>query len=558
MTMRQKNIIEMFHNHSNIILLLAIVFLGTFFRLYKLSSKSLWQDEIGQVLAASQSTINDVLIEILFHLSPPLDYIILHFVLHIGNNDFIVRLPAAIFGILSIFLIYGVSKTLFSEKEGLISALLLSTSPMAVWYSQEARMYSLFMFLSLLSLFFFIKALQQNRIIWWFGFIIFTVLALYTHYFSFFILLIEIVFFVILLIKNRYFKEKGKFSKNIKKTTIWYFFSSLILIFELFYFCLDLLLSQTDGFKKDLWYGLSANMSFFKSIFSVLSIYSLDVKCLLGISDITGSIIITGIYILFLILFIFGIIKFTERDIDQTILLFLWVFLPVVVSFIVSYYQDGPITTTKNMIFILPAFLMLISKGLINISIWINYIIETQNHRIIKKNNTTNSKCVICLTLLVIVVILNIAAIGQGYTIQKQDMKGIGNYLSTNIRSGDVIVTFRDSTNHLKFYYTGDDVDIIVLQEKIPDNEFFDYMTSNYKKIWFVSSPYIGVNPEILEWLNSKCTLERESYSFDSRMLGAIYSIEVEYAVNNRSLNKTDVLKKGRIGKSIYTRKTIS
>ncbi|MDW7777261.1 MAG: glycosyltransferase family 39 protein [Methanosarcinales archaeon] len=547
--MTQKNVIKMFQDHFNIISLLIIVSLGTFFRLYNLSSKSLWFDEIGQVLVASKSTINELLIEILFHLSPPLDYIILHFVLYIGKNDFIIRLPAAIFGILSIILIYWVSKTLFSEKEGLICALLLSTSPMAVWYSQEARMYSLFMFLSLLSLFFFIKALQQNKIIWWFGFIISTVLALYTHYFSFFILLNEVVFFAILIIKKRYFKEEGEISKNIKKTTGWYFFSSLIIILESFYFCLDLLFSQTDGLKKDLWYGLSANISFFKSIFSALSIYSLDVKSSLGISDITGSIIITGIYILFLILFIFGIIEFYEKDIDQTILLFLWVLLPVVVSFVVSYYRDEPITTTRNMIFILPAFLMLISKGLINISEWIDNIIETLNHNNINENNSTNYRLIICLALLIIVLIVNVVAIGHGYTIQKQDMKGISGFLSANIRSGDVIVTFRDTTDHLGYYYTGYDVDRIVLPEKIPDAEFIYYVKSNYKKVWLISSPYMGVNSEILNWLNSNYTLERGSYSSNPRMLGAIYSVDGEYAMNNYSLNESDVMDMGRMSR---------
>jgi len=182
-----KNIFEKI-NYSNVILLM-ILFIGSFLRIYKLDYKGLWLDEIIEVTTADSNTIAGVLESTTQHLSPPLGLIIPHFFLQFGNNDFIARLPSVIFGILSIVLIYTVAKSLFGIKEGLISALLLSISPFHIWYSQEARMYSLFVFFSLLSILFFYKGIVDNEKKMWYGFIISTTLNIYTHYFAFFMIL---------------------------------------------------------------------------------------------------------------------------------------------------------------------------------------------------------------------------------------------------------------------------------------------------------------------------------------------------------------------------------
>ena len=129
--------------------------------MHSLGSKRLWFDEIGEAVVA-KTIIPDLLPPyiatvqgIYYHLSPPLDYIILHFFLGSGTSEFFIRLPAAIYGILSILVIFLVGKEMYGVKEGLICSFLLAICPKAIYYSQEARMYSLFLLLSLLSLFIF-------------------------------------------------------------------------------------------------------------------------------------------------------------------------------------------------------------------------------------------------------------------------------------------------------------------------------------------------------------------------------------------------------------------
>ena len=181
-----------------LIIFLLILSLGTFLRLHSLGSKSLWLDEIGEVLVA-KTIIPDLLPSniatiqgIYYHISPPLDYIILHFFLVFGKSEFFIRLPAAIYGVLSILVIFLVGKEMYSEKEGLICSFLLAICPKAIYYSQEARMYSLFLLLSLLSLFIFHRINKScNTWKYWVLLTIVNTAIIYTHYFGFFVLLIE-------------------------------------------------------------------------------------------------------------------------------------------------------------------------------------------------------------------------------------------------------------------------------------------------------------------------------------------------------------------------------
>src|SRR5205823_8653991 len=83
---------------------------------------------------------------------PPLYYAVVHFFLTLGTSEIVLRLPSVLFGTASLALMFIVVTPLLGNRVALVSAGLLAISPFHVWYSQEARPYSLFLFLSLLSL----------------------------------------------------------------------------------------------------------------------------------------------------------------------------------------------------------------------------------------------------------------------------------------------------------------------------------------------------------------------------------------------------------------------
>jgi uncharacterized membrane protein len=77
-----------------------------------------------------------------------------------GDSEFAVRFLSLFFGVLTVPLLYALARRLFApipgsqgsgQGVGLIAALIAMVAPLYVWYSQEARMYTLITFLLLLS-----------------------------------------------------------------------------------------------------------------------------------------------------------------------------------------------------------------------------------------------------------------------------------------------------------------------------------------------------------------------------------------------------------------------
>jgi hypothetical protein len=112
----------------------------------------------------------------------PLRPIILYCFMFLGRNEFILRLPSLLFGIGCLFLIYQLGRLFFGTKVGLLSAFLLSVSLWHIKSSSLPDMYTLFVFLSLLSVFFFYKTLKEYSVGSQIKFILFSILAFYSFY----------------------------------------------------------------------------------------------------------------------------------------------------------------------------------------------------------------------------------------------------------------------------------------------------------------------------------------------------------------------------------------
>ncbi|HEY0404271.1 MAG TPA: glycosyltransferase family 39 protein [Pyrinomonadaceae bacterium] len=193
------------------LILLLILALGAALRLVNLGSDSIWLDEaysiqfarlpLPQLLAETASS--DV--------HPPLYYLLLHFWIKLcGDSEAGARLLSALFGLLAILMIYFVAALLFDRATGLLSALLLSLSLFHIEFAQEARMYSLLAFLSLCSLYFFLKLFDETkrrRALHIIGYLLTTSLLMHTHVYGFFIIIAENLFFFALCFSRREFKR---------------------------------------------------------------------------------------------------------------------------------------------------------------------------------------------------------------------------------------------------------------------------------------------------------------------------------------------------------------
>ena len=183
------------------LILSALVLLGLALRLFHLGSQSLWYDEGYSVYLAGKGLVQ-ITVETAKDIQPPLYYYLLHgWMLLVGNSEAAVRSLSLLFGLLSLPLFYLLGRQLFSHRTGLLSAGLAALSPLYIWYAQETRMYTLLVALTLWSSYLLWLALTEQDPLWrkrkWAGAVVALVLALYTHYFAFFVLVFQVLYVLI-------------------------------------------------------------------------------------------------------------------------------------------------------------------------------------------------------------------------------------------------------------------------------------------------------------------------------------------------------------------------
>lgn len=164
--------------------LIVLFSFGLFLRGYGLGSKSLWYDE-AFVLHESQKAF-----AALFNVNnegvhPPLYRFIMHFWLYLGRGETLARAPSLIFSALGIIAGYKTAKLIFDKRIGLYTAFFIAVSPFHIYYAQEIKGYSLLFLSSLLSIYFFLKGIKGNKAGSWPGYVFFTAISIYTHYFGF-------------------------------------------------------------------------------------------------------------------------------------------------------------------------------------------------------------------------------------------------------------------------------------------------------------------------------------------------------------------------------------
>lgn len=181
-----------------------ILVLSLCLRLYHLSSRPLYGDEPFHTVEVATHSLGHITTTNLGSTFYPL---LVHLSLPLGTAETAARLPAALFGFLSVLAIYLLARRFFSKKEGLIAAFLMSVSTYQIYFSQQARAYTGFLLFSILSLDFFWRALHQGRVRFWLLYILSTAIGIYFHFI--FLLVIPIhAFFALLLIFIRRVQKK--------------------------------------------------------------------------------------------------------------------------------------------------------------------------------------------------------------------------------------------------------------------------------------------------------------------------------------------------------------
>ena len=192
--------------------MVIIILLSLFLRLYDLND-GLWIDEIltyvnyaklpyGEIITTFESENQHFLYSILAHTS----------FLLFGESAWSLRLPAVLFGVGSILALYLLGREVANEREAILSALLLTFTYYHVWFSQNARGYSGLLFWALLSSWFLVRGLREDRPWLWVGFAFSAALGIYTHLTMVFVVVGQFLVYLANLYIRRRAEWRGRWS----------------------------------------------------------------------------------------------------------------------------------------------------------------------------------------------------------------------------------------------------------------------------------------------------------------------------------------------------------
>lgn len=161
---------------TSLLLLAAITAVALALRIANLGS-DLWLDEITPLLDYGQASVGQVLVSYISSNSHLLNTLLVKvFVATFGEHEWIVRLPAALFGVGAVPVAYAVSRLALTRIESLCVSLLLAVSYHHVFFSQNARGYAAYLFFTLLSTVLLVRALREDQPRDWALFAVATVL----------------------------------------------------------------------------------------------------------------------------------------------------------------------------------------------------------------------------------------------------------------------------------------------------------------------------------------------------------------------------------------------
>ena len=238
------------NNKKSISLLFLVLIIVTGFELYNLTAVALWHDEAFSGLLP-QYNLKEMMYRIGLDVHPPLYYLLLKgWVMILGNTLFTLRLFSVFFGVLTVIVLYLFLKEVFeNQKLALFSSILLAFNSFFIQFVIEARMFTLGIFLVVLSSFFLLKALKNKKWSWWLLYSLSVSFGLYTHYYIFFSILAQALFLVFWL----FGEAKFNFANWLKNRNFQLGLASYILVVISYLPWLKTFLGQADRVQESYW-----------------------------------------------------------------------------------------------------------------------------------------------------------------------------------------------------------------------------------------------------------------------------------------------------------------
>ena len=168
-------------------------------------TRGLWVDEamsVAQARLSYPAMIHRLRVE---DVHPPLYHSLLWLTIRVlGDGETAVHVPSIVFGTLMVPATYLAAHEIYDRRTGLVAAAIAAIAPIAVWYSQEARMYSLVMLLGILAVWAMFRALRDGHISSWLLLGVLNAAIAWTLYVATFLVIAQQVVLLGVLLQRRH------------------------------------------------------------------------------------------------------------------------------------------------------------------------------------------------------------------------------------------------------------------------------------------------------------------------------------------------------------------
>ena len=329
---KSKNYIK---EHTFFIALLFTLGLAIFLRFQGLIFQSYWFDEIFSIKISNPSnSLAFVYNQTMGDVHPPFYQALLWFWYQLfGFSEYSGRALSALSGSLAIFVLYLLGKELYNKEVGIYASLIAGTNYFLILYSQEVRSNIILFLFSALSYLYFSKLLKNHSKQNLFFYLLFSILAIYTHYFGFFLVASQVFVFLFYLII-----DKEKRVALFKLALL----SALLMLIAL----APLIERIIEHIQTSSYWMQAPDALFF---IDYLKAYIL-------------SPFLEKIFLLLAVVSI-GSLFFKKYYTDATMLLLLW----IVMGFLLPYIKSitgFSILIERSMIIVIPALIILVAYGI--------------------------------------------------------------------------------------------------------------------------------------------------------------------------------------------------
>ena len=223
----------------NILVFIIILLIALTIGLTGLDSEYLWYDEYYSVCVANR-TLDQTIYSIISDVHPPVFYLFLHYYIKLNPHFtiFYLRFLPMIINLIALVILFYFSKNFFNMEVAILSSLLFTFSNFLLQYSQELRMYSLIVLLSIASSFSLLLMIVyplKKKWLWIYALI--NILGVYTHYHFFLFLFSHLIFII----------YAGKKTNNLKLLFKWGL--SFLIVIIAFSFWIKIFMNQIDSVR---------------------------------------------------------------------------------------------------------------------------------------------------------------------------------------------------------------------------------------------------------------------------------------------------------------------